>query len=95
MYLSLNLFVFVYAYKIVDILLCLLTLFSVFVVMGVGQADTDVVAMLDVMPMAGWIRDLLLNLHSYRHLDLNLFEYCTLLSDLLVDLDRDVNLHWH
>ena len=57
-----------------------------------GHADTDIVGVLHVMPVAWWGGDLLLNLNGDRHFDLNLLERGTLLSDLDLLLNRNVNL---
>jgi hypothetical protein len=69
--------------------------FSVFVVMGVCQADLDVVLVLDIVPMARRRSDSLVINDGYGNFDVDSFHGGTLFGHLLVDLDRYVNLHWY
>jgi len=63
--------------------------------MGVGHAHSDVMAVFDVVPMARRVRDVFLDLDSYRDLHFDFLELGALLRDLGVDLDGDVHLDGH
>ena len=66
---------------------------SVLVVVGVRQADLDVVRVLDIMPMAWWRGYSLLVLYGYRHFNIHRLHGRSLLGNFYVLLNRHVNLN--